>query len=139
MPRITRKKSSVDLEMKENIKIKLTRRSKRKNDESFSSEDEISPEKSSRSESSLSPIVEQINKVKISQEQNQFRSARRALVQNQNHSLPGREKEWNELIEYLEDHIQAEKSGSLYLSGAPGTGKNNYLSNPSQISYNLFF
>lgn len=123
MPRITRKKSAVDLEAKENVKIRQTRKTRRTVDES-SDEDGVSPAKSSRSESSsLSPIVEQINKVKISTEKSQFRSARRALVQNNNHSLPGREKEWDELVEYLEDHILGEKSGSLYLSGAPGTGE----------------
>ncbi|XP_044529907.1 cell division control protein 6 homolog [Gracilinanus agilis] len=37
--------------------------------------------------------------------------------------LPAREKEMDIIRHYLKEHICGEKSGSLYVSGAPGTGK----------------
>lgn len=37
--------------------------------------------------------------------------------------LPGREKELNELKDFIEGHLENQTSGSLYISGPPGTGK----------------
>ncbi|XP_053426805.1 cell division control protein 6 homolog [Nycticebus coucang] len=42
--------------------------------------------------------------------------------------LPAREKEMNVIRNFLREHICGEKAGSLYLSGAPGTGKTACLS-----------
>lgn len=121
-------RSIPDVEAKENFKTptkpKRTTKAKRKSPENSSNEE--SPTKSSRSSSSISPIADRMRKdLHITSEKNKFRSARRALVENQNYSLPGREKEWDELTEYLDEHIGEEMSGSLYMSGAPGTGELN--------------
>ncbi|XP_037349907.1 cell division control protein 6 homolog [Talpa occidentalis] len=42
--------------------------------------------------------------------------------------LPAREKEMNVIRDFLREHICGKKAGSLYLSGAPGTGKTACLS-----------
>ncbi|KAM8943563.1 cell division control protein 6 homolog isoform 2-T2 [Lycaon pictus] len=42
--------------------------------------------------------------------------------------LPAREKEMNVIRNFLREHICGKKAGSLYLSGAPGTGKTACLS-----------
>lgn len=38
-------------------------------------------------------------------------------------NLPGREIELKKLEDFLCDHLEKEKSGTLYVSGPPGTGK----------------
>lgn len=42
--------------------------------------------------------------------------------------LPAREKEMDVIRNFLREHISGKKAGSLYLSGAPGTGKTACLS-----------
>lgn len=49
--------------------------------------------------------------------------ARNALHTHFNSNLPGREKELEFLNDYVQDHLKNKKSGSLYISGPPGTGK----------------
>ncbi|XP_076243224.1 cell division cycle 6 [Calliopsis andreniformis] len=57
-----------------------------------------------------------------------YRNARKALHSSVPESLPGREKELAELQEFMEQHLNNETSGSLYVSGPPGTGKTACLS-----------
>lgn len=57
-----------------------------------------------------------------------YRNARKALHSSVTDTLPGREKELATLQEYMEDHLKTERSGSLYVSGPPGTGKTACLS-----------
>lgn len=42
--------------------------------------------------------------------------------------LPAREQEMGVIRDFLKEHVCGEKAGSLYLSGAPGTGKTACLS-----------
>ncbi|CRK99225.1 CLUMA_CG012553, isoform A [Clunio marinus] len=123
MPRVTRScKTKTDT--KENLAEpkKLTPK-KRKSPEKSNSENSSSPK--SACSNSLSPFRDQFaSKLMLdTPECNKFRSARRALADNSDFNLPGREKEFEELSEYLNDIISREAYGSLYISGAPGTGK----------------
>ncbi|XP_055841377.1 cell division control protein 6 homolog [Episyrphus balteatus] len=59
---------------------------------------------------------------------NKFQNARRVLNSAETNFLPGREKELEELREFFLEHLINEKSGSLYVSGQPGTGKTACLS-----------
>ncbi|CAO1394060.1 unnamed protein product [Diamesa hyperborea] len=60
--------------------------------------------------------------------ENKFRSARKALCDNSGFRLPGRETEFEELTTFFNGIIDTKSSGSLYVSGAPGTGKTATLS-----------
>ncbi|XP_012262534.1 cell division control protein 6 homolog [Athalia rosae] len=57
-----------------------------------------------------------------------FQSARKALHSSTPVSLPGREAELKELRDFLSDRLKNNGSGSLYVSGPPGTGKTASLS-----------
>ncbi|XP_053983074.1 cell division control protein 6 homolog [Hylaeus volcanicus] len=57
-----------------------------------------------------------------------YRSARKALHSSVPETLPGREAELAKLQEFLDEHLKTESSGSLYVSGPPGTGKTACLS-----------
>lgn len=57
-----------------------------------------------------------------------YRNARKALHSSVPDTLPGRENELQKLQEFMEEHLKNETSGSLYVSGPPGTGKTACLS-----------
>lgn len=57
-----------------------------------------------------------------------YRNARKALHNSAPDNLPGRESELQKLEEFMEEHLKNETSGSLYVSGPPGTGKTACLS-----------
>lgn len=59
---------------------------------------------------------------------NQYQNARLALHGSETKDLPGRESELVRLQEFLQKHLEKETSGSLYISGPPGTGKTACLS-----------
>lgn len=107
MPRVTRNSIKPDSEVKENVgtniietlktpKKRITKRksSSDSDDENSSETSSSSPPKSSRS-NSLSPFRDQFaQQLKLSGSKGtQFRSARRALADNSEFRLPGREKE----------------------------------------------
>ncbi|XP_066138337.1 cell division control protein 6 homolog [Euwallacea fornicatus] len=52
-----------------------------------------------------------------------YQNARRALHSNFPNDMPGREKEIAEIKEFIRGHIEEKSSGSIYISGPPGTGK----------------
>lgn len=56
-------------------------------------------------------------------EENSYQTARLALHSDAPVELPGREKELSELRDFVKQHIDNKTSGSLYVSGPPGTGK----------------
>ena len=104
MPRLTRKSIRENSEVKENIEVetKITPKKKKLVKRKIPSiiissdeeESESSPPKSSRS-NSLSPFRNQFSaQLNVTTpKSNNFRSARRALVDNSEFKLPGREKE----------------------------------------------
>ncbi|KAL2715387.1 cell division control protein 6 isoform X1 [Vespula squamosa] len=57
-----------------------------------------------------------------------YRNARKALHSSVSENLPGRETELVKLQEFIREHLKNESSGSLYVSGPPGTGKTACLS-----------
>ena len=59
---------------------------------------------------------------------NKYRNARKALHSSVPVTLPGREAQLVKLQEFMEKHLKNETSGSLYVSGPPGTGKTACLS-----------
>ncbi|KAL6424147.1 hypothetical protein ACFW04_009782 [Cataglyphis niger] len=54
---------------------------------------------------------------------NKYQSARKALHSCATEELPGREEELDKLQEFFQKHLEQGTSGSLYVSGPPGTGK----------------
>ncbi|EFN69054.1 Cell division control protein 6-like protein [Camponotus floridanus] len=54
---------------------------------------------------------------------NKYQNARKALHSSETEELPGREKELAKLQEFFQRHLERGTSGSLYVSGPPGTGK----------------
>lgn len=125
MPRTLRSSTKNATEAKENVlKAEVTpkkaiQRQKRKSPNA-SSEESSSP-KSCRS-NSLSPLAGRFaNKLNIAEQR--MGSVRCALAGNKDLRLPGREKEYDELTNYFTDLIDTKGSGSLYISGMPGTGK----------------
>lgn len=53
-----------------------------------------------------------------------YRSLKASLTCNlEGSSIIGREEETNTLKNYLQKHLKGSLPGSLYISGAPGTGK----------------
>ncbi|XP_076670842.1 cell division cycle 6 [Andrena cerasifolii] len=59
---------------------------------------------------------------------NKYRNACKALHSSAPVTLPGREAQLVKLQEFIEKHLNNETSGSLYVSGPPGTGKTACLS-----------
>ncbi|XP_078493648.1 cell division control protein 6 homolog [Ciona intestinalis] len=57
-----------------------------------------------------------------------FNSVKNALHNAAPKRLIGRESELKEIDDFIEDLVEKKKSGSLYISGAPGTGKSACLS-----------
>lgn len=131
MRRVLRSSVLSSAESKENLKtIEVTpekkhptRKSKRKSPTPQDDEDS-SPPKSPRS-NSLSPLGNQFaEQLQLSTpKSSKQRSIKRALVDNVNFRLPGRETEFDELSSYINNIVATNGSGSLYISGAPGTGK----------------
>ncbi|KAG5344014.1 CDC6 protein, partial [Acromyrmex charruanus] len=54
---------------------------------------------------------------------NKYQNARKSLHGSITDNLPGREEELTKLQKYLLEHLDQKTSGSLYISGPPGTGK----------------
>ncbi|XP_072763322.1 cell division control protein 6 homolog isoform X2 [Anoplolepis gracilipes] len=54
---------------------------------------------------------------------NKYQNARKALHSSVTEELPGREEELAKLQEFFQKHLEQRTSGSLYVSGPPGTGK----------------
>ncbi|XP_065360884.1 cell division control protein 6 homolog [Calliphora vicina] len=59
---------------------------------------------------------------------NKYQNARRVLNSAECQNLPGREEQLEELRSFFREHLEAKRSGSLYVSGQPGTGKTACLS-----------
>lgn len=59
---------------------------------------------------------------------NKFQNARRTLTVTETYNLPGREKELQELSDFMNSVKNECKSASMYISGPPGTGKTACLS-----------
>ena len=59
---------------------------------------------------------------------NKYCNARKALHSSTPENLPGREAELLELENFIQSHKEEKSSGSLYVSGPPGTGKTASLS-----------
>lgn len=54
---------------------------------------------------------------------NKYQKARKILNTTETKNLPGREKEYTVITNFLLENLKNKTSGSLYISGAPGTGK----------------
>lgn len=81
-----------------------------------------------------------ITKLNIVQEpgiKTKYQKARQILNTGETQNLPGREKEYAELEEFLRHHLESKTSGSLYVSGPPGTGKTACLT--KILNHNLEF
>ncbi|KAH8246056.1 hypothetical protein KR026_012624 [Drosophila bipectinata] len=76
-------------------------------------------EETKTEEPSLSPEFKSRNK---------YQNARRVLNSAETQNLPGREQQLQELREFFTSHLESQTSGSLYVSGQPGTGKTACLS-----------
>lgn len=56
-------------------------------------------------------------------ERSVYQIARKALYNNVPITMPGRENELSQLINFIKNHVEQRTSGSLYISGPPGSGK----------------
>ncbi|KAL9906312.1 cell division cycle 6 isoform 1-T2 [Glossina fuscipes fuscipes] len=59
---------------------------------------------------------------------NKYQNARCILNSGETKKLPGREEQLEELRQFFREHLENKSSGSLYVSGQPGTGKTACLS-----------
>lgn len=66
--------------------------------------------------------TQQSNK-EVKSKNSQYQNARKALHSNFPTDMPGREKEIEEIKAFITNHVNNETSGSIYISGPPGTGK----------------
>lgn len=57
-----------------------------------------------------------------------FQNARKTLNVSETYNLPGRQKEMQEITDFLDSGLAECKSASMYISGQPGTGKTACLS-----------
>ncbi|CAG9771394.1 unnamed protein product [Ceutorhynchus assimilis] len=77
----------------------------------------------------LNRAVKKINKTNevpktvIEKPKSQYQNARKALHSQFPTEMPGREKEIEEIKEFIAGHLEEGTSGSIYISGCPGTGK----------------
>uniref|UniRef100_A0A2Z5U1Y5 Putative Psc4 n=1 Tax=Reticulitermes speratus TaxID=60591 RepID=A0A2Z5U1Y5_9NEOP len=62
-----------------------------------------------------------------------YQEVRQALQGCASTSLPGREEHLDKLRSFLQDHLTAGTSGTLYVSGPPGTGKTACLSKVMEL------
>lgn len=92
---------------------------------------DVSPSKIKKSDnlSGAECLIEKLNIIDekaapdTPRRRNKYQNARQVLNSTETQNLPGRETEYAELIEFLETHHKNKTSGSLYVSGQPGTGK----------------
>ncbi|XP_074110958.1 cell division cycle 6 [Cotesia typhae] len=120
----------------------ITRTSRRRRQVSISNDpdDVISPPKQRKPESPKTPST-LLNKLILTSPTSQrdhlapkklfaekYQSARKALHSSVPENLPGRESQLLELRNFIKQHLENETSGSLYISGPPGTGKTASLS-----------
>uniref|UniRef100_A0A1A9X367 Cell division control protein n=1 Tax=Glossina brevipalpis TaxID=37001 RepID=A0A1A9X367_9MUSC len=61
-------------------------------------------------------------------QRNKYQNARCILNSGETKNLPGREEQLEELKQFFREHLENKRSGSLYVSGQPGTGKTACLS-----------
>ncbi|XP_037504527.1 cell division control protein 6 homolog [Rhipicephalus sanguineus] len=67
-----------------------------------------------------------------------YQKAKQNLTSQSSVRVVGRQREMETMKEFLHSHLRAGTSGSLYVSGAPGTGKTACLSQILESSKNLF-
>ncbi|XP_016965872.1 cell division control protein 6 homolog [Drosophila biarmipes] len=86
-------------------------------------------EKSQLKKQPKSPTKEESQQDNLpSPSRNKYQNARRVLNSAETQNLPGREAQLQELREFFSSHLESQTSGSLYVSGQPGTGKTACLS-----------
>ncbi|KAH8286199.1 hypothetical protein KR054_004440 [Drosophila jambulina] len=88
---------------------------------------ETKPEKTSSKPQAKLATKEQAETLP-SPPRNKYQNARRVLNSAETQHLPGREEQLLELREFFTSHLESQSSGSLYVSGQPGTGKTACLS-----------
>lgn len=130
-----------DEENNEPIKVRKSKRTKKQNDNNVA----VTPPKQkcysdNENKNELSPntLISKLdlnspkkNEKGISKklfENDCFQSARQALHSCLPENLPGREREMEEIESFVIDRVGGKKSGTLYVSGPPGTGKTAALS-----------
>jgi cell division control protein 6 len=62
-----------------------------------------------------------------------YQEVRQALQGYEPTNLPGREEHLDKLHSFLQNHLSAGTSGTLYVSGPPGTGKTACLSKVMEL------
>ncbi|GJQ76335.1 Cdc6 [Trypoxylus dichotomus] len=71
---------------------------------------------------------EKLEPKNLFEDKNIYQSARKALHSTIPAYLPGREEQLLELKNYIREHLNTKISGTVYISGPPGTGKTATLS-----------
>ncbi|ALC43450.1 Cdc6 [Drosophila busckii] len=91
------------------------------------SEEETKPTKKTTKQTKKKEELE-LKPQQVEPTRNKYQNARRVLNSAETLSLPGRETQLQELREFFTSHLESNTSGSLYVSGQPGTGKTASLS-----------
>ncbi|XP_014087210.2 cell division control protein 6 homolog [Bactrocera oleae] len=113
-PKLARWKHKTELISPSRLIDRLSIDERKQNDSD--EEDHQTPTKREEKETQITPTL------------NKYQSARRVLNSAETQYLPGREQQLQELRDFFQVHLQEQRSGSLYVSGQPGTGKTACLS-----------
>ncbi|KAG7207593.1 hypothetical protein KM043_009216 [Ampulex compressa] len=149
----TLKENGMKINSRENGLVVKTPRRIRKSSESDGEQGSTPPKQRKAEKSDLSPSTPTtpstlLDRLNLSSSLNEseklmpkklfaldkYRNARKALHSSAPANLPGREVELAKLQEFIDSHLNSNTSGSLYVSGPPGTGKTACLSKIMQQS-----
>lgn len=97
-------------------------------------EEEVTPTKVKRTDENQTSPCTMLNKLALTSPVvshkkelfpriDKYQTARKALHSTTPSALPCRERELQELDEFIRGHLENQSSGTLYISGPPGTGK----------------
>lgn len=132
MTRVTRSKvTQIVHETKENENnnkiVADPLKTPRKRSNKIADDGESSPPKIQKDAAENSPGISNKFRTSLSIEEDarkgSYSRARVALTLNENFELPGREKEIEQLKDFIDTAVEEKKSCSLYISGLPGSGK----------------
>ncbi|RWS23184.1 hypothetical protein B4U80_13423 [Leptotrombidium deliense] len=133
------KQSAKELQTVENVSVAVKSKQKRNlPKESFEENvncDETPNEKKRRIKRKLTPCFKK-NEISRNERLNQYQLAKHLLSASSVSCIIGRESEFRQLQHLIGGHLQSKNSTSIYISGAPGTGKSVCINNVVKLLKN---